>query len=278
MKEALDLQYGMFTEYPDTRSIWFNSAMNDMYSTDDYVMYDMIGVICGLAIYNRVILFLPFPLTLYKKLLDEPLKLEDLGSLDPLLLKNLRSIIETQYDEEEFNAIYADINFVLLVKKFDTMVEEELCHGGKEKFLTYNNRKEYVDLYWNYILNVSIDKQFRAFKNGFMKVVDGEVLKLFNAEELLQLIIGMQDYDWELLEKGAVYKEPFCPSHSTIERFWRVFHSLSLEEKKKFLLFLTGSDRIPIIGMKHVEVSFFGSLYSIGSNSFLFLIRSESSP
>lgn len=115
MKEALDLQYGMFTEYPDTRSIWFNSAMNDMYSTDDYVMYDMIGVICGLAIYNRVILFLPFPLTLYKKLLDEPLKLEDLGSLDPLLLKNLRSIIETQYDEEEFNAIYADINFVLLV-------------------------------------------------------------------------------------------------------------------------------------------------------------------
>ena len=36
--------------------------------------------------------------------------------------------------------------------------------------------------------------------------------------------------------------------HPTIKNFWSVFHELSLENKKKFLMYLTGSDRIPILG------------------------------
>lgn len=39
-----------------------------------------------------------------------------------------------------------------------------------------------------------------------------------------------------------------------IRLFWEVFHELPLEEKKKFLLFLTGSNRIPIDGMKAIRV------------------------
>ncbi len=31
--------------------------------------------------------------------------------------------------------------------------------------------------------------------------------------------------------------------------FWEVFHELSGEDKKKFLMFLTGTDRIPVLGM-----------------------------
>ena len=103
----------------------------------------------------------------------------------------------------------------------------------------------------------SVEKQFNAFKEGFMKVVDVEVLKLFNAEELLQLIVGKQDSEWSLLEAGAKYKDPFNKEHPSIKLFWKVFHEkLSIEEKKKFLLFLTGSDRIPILGMQHLEIKF----------------------
>jgi E3 ubiquitin-protein ligase HERC4 len=39
-----------------------------------------------------------------------------------------------------------------------------------------------------------------------------------------------------------------------IRWFWEVFHDLSLEDKKSFLLFLTGSDRIPIQGMKAIKI------------------------
>jgi len=51
-----------------------------------------------------------------------------------------------------------------------------------------------------------------------------------------------------------VYKGGYHVEDPTIKLFWDVFHSLTLEEKKQFLLFLTGSDRIPILGMKTLKV------------------------
>lgn len=38
------------------------------YERLDY--YTIIGIMCGLAIYNSITVYLPFPLTLYKKLLE----------------------------------------------------------------------------------------------------------------------------------------------------------------------------------------------------------------
>lgn len=111
-----------------------------------------------------------------------------------------------------------------------------------------------MNLYIDYILNKSVESQFKAFYKGFHKVCGGRVLELFHSHELMALVIGNQNYDWEELEKNAAYKEGYTKSDPTIVLFWQVFHELPLEEKKKFLLFLTGSDRIPIQGMKAIKV------------------------
>lgn len=42
---------------------------------------------CGLAIYNFTIIDLPFPLALYKKLLNEPVTFQDLKDLNPTAVK-----------------------------------------------------------------------------------------------------------------------------------------------------------------------------------------------
>ena len=39
--------------------------------------------------------------------------------------------------------------------------------------VTQSNKHEYVRLYTDWLINKSIDKQFRAFKKGFYKVVTG---------------------------------------------------------------------------------------------------------
>lgn len=69
--------------------------------------------------------------------------------------------------------------------------------------------------------------------------------------------MGNQNYDWHMLESGADYKQGYSSSDQTIQWFWDVFHELTEDDKKKFLLFLTGSDRIPITGMKSITVSVF---------------------
>jgi len=82
LKEILDPKYGMFTDYQETRTIWFSEQ-----SLEEQGMYFLIGLLCGLAIYNFTIINLPFPLVLYKKLLAEKVQLDDLGELSPVLLR-----------------------------------------------------------------------------------------------------------------------------------------------------------------------------------------------
>lgn len=67
-------------------------------------------------------------------------------------------------------------------------------------------RKEFVELYIDFILNKSVETQFNAFYAGFMKVCGGPVMELFRANELMALIIGNENYDWDEFEQSAKYK------------------------------------------------------------------------
>lgn len=50
---------------------------------EDIDLFNLIGLICGLAIYNLTIVELNFPVALYKKLLKKKPTLDDLKELMP---------------------------------------------------------------------------------------------------------------------------------------------------------------------------------------------------
>lgn len=104
------------------------------------------------------------------------------------------------------------------------------------------------------MFNKSVEKQYKGFHEGFLKVCGGRVMKLFKPHELMAVVVGSEDYDWNEFETHAEYKNGYTSSDPTVRMFWEVFHELSVEDKKKFLLFLTGSDRIPIQGMKGIKI------------------------
>jgi len=81
-RELLDGKYGMFKEYEENRILWFNSE-----SLEDTNMYMLIGLLCGLAMYNQTIVHLPFPTALYKKLLKETIDLSDMEELSPIMAR-----------------------------------------------------------------------------------------------------------------------------------------------------------------------------------------------
>ncbi|XP_012527820.1 probable E3 ubiquitin-protein ligase HERC4 isoform X2 [Monomorium pharaonis] len=245
--EILDFKYGMFKEYEETRTIWFNSD-----SLEDEIMFSLIGILCGLAIYNFVIINLPFPLALYKKLLGESVGLNDIKGMSPTIARSLESILE--YNESDFEEVFC-LNFGISREVFGEIKNFELIPDGNTVPVTLKNKQQYVDLYVDYILNKSVEMQFKAFYKGFHDVCGGRMLELFHSHELMSLLIGNENYDWEELERNADYKEGYSKNDPTIVLFWQVFHELPLEEKKKFLLFLTGSDRIPIQGMKAIKIT-----------------------
>jgi hypothetical protein len=58
----------------------------------------LLGLVLGLAIYNRVLLDFPLPLALYKKLLGQPVGLRELEDMQPMLGRSMRKLLEYDGD------------------------------------------------------------------------------------------------------------------------------------------------------------------------------------
>ncbi|NWR09596.1 HERC4 ligase, partial [Paradoxornis webbianus] len=110
-------------------------------------------------------------------------------------------------------------------------------------------RKEYVDLYVNYVFNKSVQKPFEDFMQGFLRGCPARIWKMFFPEELQVLLQGCTTFDWHLLEKNVMYSQ-YKKLDQTIRNFWTVFHMLPEEKKRMFLVFLAGSDRISGYGLE----------------------------
>lgn len=246
MKELLDPKYGMFRYFEDSRLIWFSHK-----TFEDIDLFNLIGLICGLAIYNLTIVELNFPVALYKKLLKKKPTLEDLKELMPDVGRSLQQLLD--YSEDDLEETFC-LNFTITEEHFGATEVLELVPNGEDINVTKSNRQEFVDAYVDYVFNRAVAPLFQCFYAGFHKVCGGKVLELFQPNELQAMVIGNTNYDWSELEKSTEYKGEYWAEHPTIRLFWEAFHELPLDKKKQFLLFLTGSDRIPILGMKSLKL------------------------
>lgn len=240
VRELFDPKFSMFTYYEDTRLFWFNP---DTIAPEDE--FELVGLILGLAIYNFNIIDVHLPLATYKKLVGQKTTIEDLAEFNPLLAKGLKELLTMEGDLE---AILCR-NFTVETQAYGETRTHELKPGGGSIPLTSENRQEYVDLYVNWILNTAFQPSFEAFRRGFLKVCGGEVMRFFRAEELELLVCGNPVLDFHELERVCVYEDGYTKDSRTCKMLWKVLHSLSEEQKKKFLFFATGSDRAPINGL-----------------------------
>ncbi|XP_071263260.1 probable E3 ubiquitin-protein ligase HERC3 isoform X2 [Salvelinus alpinus] len=122
------------------------------------------------------------------------------------------------------------------------------------EFSPIEAKKEFVDTYVNYIFNQSVEVVFEEFRKGFFKVCDMDVVEFFQPEELRGVMVGKENFDWETLKQNTVYEGEYHAGHPNIVTFWEVFEELTEDQKKAFLLFLTGCDRVPILGMNQIRM------------------------
>uniref|UniRef100_A0A3Q2ZM27 HECT and RLD domain containing E3 ubiquitin protein ligase 3 n=1 Tax=Kryptolebias marmoratus TaxID=37003 RepID=A0A3Q2ZM27_KRYMA len=244
LKELMDPVYGMFTHYKESNLLWFSDSC-----FVEQNWFHLIGIICGLAIYNSTVVDLHFPLLLYKKLLDVLPTLDDFKELSPTEARSLQELLDYEGGDVEETFL---LNFPILRMHLLSGANRSPNYLLKRVRLCL--RKEFVEAYLRYVFSDSVSEQYLAFSSGFLKVCGGEILSLFQPSELMAMVVGNSNYNWEEMEKNAVYKGEFTATHPTVRLFWEVFHEFPLEKKKQFLLFLTGSDRIPIHGMESLRI------------------------
>ncbi|XP_071362163.1 probable E3 ubiquitin-protein ligase HERC3 [Trachinotus anak] len=230
--------------FNDSKTLaWFPSK-----ATQDHQRYFLFGVLCGLALYNQCIIHLPFPLVLFKKLLGVKPSLEDMMEFSPVVGESLQYILEDHTDDDIDNMI---MDFLIVWDGTKVDLDPE----NPEKPVTNQNKKEFVDSFVNHAFNTSMDSLFREFKQGFFQVCDRDLVKLFRPKELHELLVGKDFQDWERLKKNTGYEGVYHVGHPNIQMFWEVFDELTEDQKKTFLWFVTGFERVPILGLQNIKMT-----------------------
>ena len=75
------------------------------------------------------------------------------------------------------------------------------------------SREEFVQAYLQYVFCSAVGELYAAFSSGFLKVCGGKVLSLFQPSELMAMVVGNNDYNWEEMEKVRL-----APTANTLER------------------------------------------------------------
>ncbi|XP_052029778.1 probable E3 ubiquitin-protein ligase HERC6 isoform X3 [Apodemus sylvaticus] len=242
-EEMTSPQYGMFMYPEEGSNMWFPATPKFEKSS-----YFLFGILCGLSLRNLKVINLPFPLALYKKLLDQKPSLEDLKELSPLLGRNLQEVLNCGADDIEELHMYFSIYW--------DQEDVHLITDGNSVPVNENNKRDYVYKCVDHIFNISIKTIYEEFRRGFYKVCNWDIIRQFQPEELMEAIIGNASCDWKQFENNSKYENGYEKSHPTILLFWKAFHELTLDEKKKFLLFLTGSDRLHVKGLQSEGIVF----------------------
>ncbi|XP_078259608.1 putative E3 ubiquitin-protein ligase HERC3 isoform X3 [Rhinoraja longicauda] len=239
----------IFEHGSESDLLWFPN-----WGTGSDDVFRLVGILCGIALSNGHVANLHFPLALYKKLLHVQPTLEDLKEFSPTEGKSLQYVLDYEYDdiEEELDQTFT----VIKGTEDGTIVVQELIADGANILVQKHNRKQFVEALVDYKLNTAVEKQFSAFSEGFRRGFPLPIVDLFLPEELKAIIHGNTNYEWELLEKNAVYSG-YIPTDRIIQYFWEVFESLLEEEKKQLIAFLSGTERIPAGGIGRFIITIF---------------------
>ncbi|EMP36165.1 Putative E3 ubiquitin-protein ligase HECTD2 [Chelonia mydas] len=221
IRQIFHPDYGMFTYHKDSHCHWFSS-----YKCDNYSEFRLVGALMGLAVYNSITLDIRFPPCCYKKLLSPPIvpcdqntpvgisdvSLDDLCHIIPELAHGLSELLSYEDNvEEDFYS-----TFQVFQEEFGVIKSYNLKPGGDKIPVTAQNRKEYVQLYVDFILNKSIYKQFAAFYYGFHSVCDSYALMW--GQESDNFSGTTSSLFQSLLASSAATSVPFLMNHGANQK------------------------------------------------------------
>lgn len=263
LEQILSPNYGMFEYDEESRFHWFRKD-----SLESEHSWTLIGIMFGLAAFNSILLDVQFPPVVYRKLqialrnnlvvmrseegshVEKEVyraDLDDVKETFPAIGNSLAHLLSYENDDvEDTFCLTFEISYRGLFGKVHTV---ELVPNGAKVPVTMKNRKEFVSLYIDHLINKSIEKAFYHFSVGFSLMLKGPFVHRLSADELETLLVGEKELDFEALREVAKY-EGYSPDSQVIKHLWQVLLEYDVAMKRLFLSFVTGTDRAPIGGLR----------------------------
>lgn len=183
-----------------------------------------------MAVYHGKLLDAFFIRPFYKMMLQKPIDIRDMESVDMEYYNSLLWIKENDPSE-------LVLTFCVDEETFGHTSQRELKPNGESIDVTNENKDEYIRLVieWRFVSRVK--EQMASFLEGFGSVVPLHLLKIFDANELELLMCGIQNIDVKDWKQNTLYKGDYHPNHILIQWFWRVSFFFDYFKVLFFILF-----------------------------------------
>lgn len=236
-------------------------------------LFRFMGILIAKALLDSRLLDLHLSVPFLKKMLGQDLTILDLKYIDSEFGSSLEKmakicnqkrkieIDESMAPDEKKQKIEAlklgnsgidelDLDFTL-----PGHPQWELKPDGRNCDVTIYNLEEYVNLVTRQHLVDGVAAQFAAFEEGFNKVFPLRNLSIFTVEELETLICGSAESEWDMqdLLENTRCDHGFTHNSQTVQYLFEVMTEMTTSERQKFLLFVTGSPRLPPGGFKSLD-------------------------
>lgn len=127
----------------------------------------------------------------------------------------------------------------------------ELVRDGKDTQLSLDNVQEYINLVLHSAFYDCVNLQLQAFKKGFNSVLPLDSIRIFSTKHEIELMVcgeNTHGADWNDMDKLRLAVKPdhgFTPESRCYNDFLRYIAELEPAKRSGFLMWLTGSRRLP---------------------------------
>ena len=272
-------------EFKKDKSLWYKTTDNSFYPNiginDDKIAiekFKLLGFIIGRALYDDRLLDIPLSRIFWDVVLFRPIPIEFISNIDKDLGKTLcdlnnlinekKKFIEDKKknnvnftDEDlENNILYngaklSDLDIYFTLPGDDSI---KLKENGDNIKLTIVNLEEYIMLIYNCLFIQGIDNLVEAFKEGFNIIFDINSIKCFKSTEIEDSICGSLDMNWdrETIFENLKAEHGITKSSKILNYLITFMTKLNKIQRKQFLLFITGTSRLPVGGFKTLNPKF----------------------
>ena len=256
-REAFSPACGLFRVTPDERLYPSPaSAGAPTWGPSHLARFEFLGLLLGKALYEGVLVELPFAGFFLSKLLGHSTGLNELALLDRELYNNLCYLKSYQGDFADLGLCFA-LDAGAPGPQGAGRQTVELVQDGRDVAVTASNALRYIHMVAHHRLNTEIRAQSAAFLRGFHQIIEPQWIAMFNRSEMQELLAGAEgDIDVADLRDHTLYSGGYTEDHPVVARFWRVFSGMDGEEQRGLLKFATSCSRPPLQGFAALEPHF----------------------
>jgi len=255
-KTLLDPDMGLWQPSPNNPEEMEINPASGVYVDSHLELFRFFGKILGKALFDGQLVSGRFSPYMLKHLLGWPISLCDLQYLDSTYHNSLSQLLQLDQDGQDLSSLF--LNFTVTLSAAGSSTTEELIPDGANVELTNEKLESYLEESLKHRVFTRIRPQLKELLLGFVEVIPEQLLVVFDVNELSLLLCGPTSIDLQDWMQNTKYEGDYAlkkHDHPTCRWFWEIISNFDEKEKRRFLLFATGSSGVPGRGFEFLPGS-----------------------